>query len=140
MSEYPWNEKNNTFTWLGSLYNPLYIFPVNAKSLFLRIYFPSFWVSVTIAFLPSSALYKKYGLVNSFLDWEKSRLSHLFQPNLLLLANTPSQLIDWSYTEEILMQYYTITEEYTDECTENQAFKSFALTCGTDTWSMLVIP
>ena len=23
MSEYPWNEKNNTFTWLSSLYNPL---------------------------------------------------------------------------------------------------------------------
>ena len=22
MSEYPWNEKNNTFTWLSSLYNP----------------------------------------------------------------------------------------------------------------------
>ena len=22
MSEYPWNEKNNTFTWLISLYNP----------------------------------------------------------------------------------------------------------------------
>ena len=21
MSEYPWNEKNNTFTWLSSLYN-----------------------------------------------------------------------------------------------------------------------
>ena len=22
MSEYPWNEKNNTFTWLSSFYNP----------------------------------------------------------------------------------------------------------------------
>ena len=22
MSEYPWNKKNNTFTWLSSLYNP----------------------------------------------------------------------------------------------------------------------
>ena len=22
MLEYPWNEKNNTFTWLSSLYNP----------------------------------------------------------------------------------------------------------------------
>ena len=22
MSEYPWNEKSNTFTWLSSLYNP----------------------------------------------------------------------------------------------------------------------
>ena len=22
MSEYPWNDKNNTFTWLSSLYNP----------------------------------------------------------------------------------------------------------------------
>ena len=22
MSEYPWNEKNNTFTWISSLYNP----------------------------------------------------------------------------------------------------------------------
>ena len=22
MSEYPWREKNNTFTWLSSLYNP----------------------------------------------------------------------------------------------------------------------
>ena len=22
MSEYPWNEKNNTLTWLSSLYNP----------------------------------------------------------------------------------------------------------------------
>ena len=22
MFEYPWNEKNNTFTWLSSLYNP----------------------------------------------------------------------------------------------------------------------
>ena len=22
MSEYPWNEKNNTITWLNSLYNP----------------------------------------------------------------------------------------------------------------------
>ena len=22
MSEYPWKEKNNTFTWLSSLYNP----------------------------------------------------------------------------------------------------------------------
>ena len=22
MSEYPWNEKNNIFTWLSSLYNP----------------------------------------------------------------------------------------------------------------------
>ena len=22
MSEYPWNEKNNTFTWLSPLYNP----------------------------------------------------------------------------------------------------------------------
>ena len=22
MSEYPWNEKNTTFTWLSSLYNP----------------------------------------------------------------------------------------------------------------------
>ena len=22
MSEYPWNEKNHTFTWLSSLYNP----------------------------------------------------------------------------------------------------------------------
>ena len=25
MSEYPWNEKNNTFTWLSSLYNPFNI-------------------------------------------------------------------------------------------------------------------
>ena len=22
MSEYPWNQKNNTFTWLSSFYNP----------------------------------------------------------------------------------------------------------------------
>ena len=22
MSQYPWNEKNNTFTWLSSFYNP----------------------------------------------------------------------------------------------------------------------
>ena len=22
MSQYPWNKKNNTFTWLSSLYNP----------------------------------------------------------------------------------------------------------------------
>ena len=22
MSEYPWNKRNNTFTWLSSLYNP----------------------------------------------------------------------------------------------------------------------
>ena len=29
MSEYPWKEKNNTFTWLNSLYNP-----VNGKHLF----------------------------------------------------------------------------------------------------------
>ena len=26
MSEYPWNEKNNTFTWSSSLYNPFNIF------------------------------------------------------------------------------------------------------------------
>ena len=25
MSEYPWNKKNNTFTWLSSLYNPFKI-------------------------------------------------------------------------------------------------------------------
>ena len=24
MSEYPWNKKNNTFTWLSSLYNPFH--------------------------------------------------------------------------------------------------------------------
>ena len=26
MSEYLWNEKNNTFTWLSSLYNPFNTF------------------------------------------------------------------------------------------------------------------
>ena len=26
MSKYPWNEKNNTFTWLSSLYDPFKVF------------------------------------------------------------------------------------------------------------------
>ena len=28
MSEYPWNEKNNTFTWLNSLHNPFKDFAI----------------------------------------------------------------------------------------------------------------
>ena len=33
MSEYPWDEKNNTFTWLSSLYSP---FKLSEKVYFLQ--------------------------------------------------------------------------------------------------------
>ena len=33
MSEYPWDEKNNTFTWLSSLYSP---FRLSEKVHFLQ--------------------------------------------------------------------------------------------------------
>ena len=32
MSEYPWNEKNNTFTYLSSLYNPFKKYKLKFKS------------------------------------------------------------------------------------------------------------
>ena len=39
MSEYPWNEKNNTFTWLGSYYNPFNLLPVRFFSLVFVLQF-----------------------------------------------------------------------------------------------------
>ena len=33
MSDSPWNEKNNTFTWLSSLYNP---FKLKVAAIFLK--------------------------------------------------------------------------------------------------------
>ena len=43
MSEYPWNEKNNTFTWLSSLYNPIkcifhFIFPARCRVIVMKLY------------------------------------------------------------------------------------------------------
>ena len=34
MSEYPWNEKNNTFIWLSSLYNPFKSFTFDQNKMF----------------------------------------------------------------------------------------------------------
>ena len=34
MSEYPWNEKNNIFTWLSSLYNPFKAFNYFCEKVF----------------------------------------------------------------------------------------------------------
>ena len=48
MSEYPWNEKNNTFTWLSSLYNPFkYV-----RKIFLTTLLSLWYAHVRLAITP----------------------------------------------------------------------------------------
>ena len=58
MLEYPWNEKNNTFTWLSSLYNPFKSSPISCSFLFMQ---------ASASVLDSAPSFFEYYLLKSFI-------------------------------------------------------------------------
>ena len=68
MSEYPWNKKNNTFTWLSSLYNPFNVIRTHKAAMafhtrlikkFIRslLKFPATWSSSKLKYYKTRIYY-----------------------------------------------------------------------------------
>ena len=48
-------------------------------------------------------------------------------------------VVNWSYIDEIPMQFYTSMDLYSNECADNQDYKLFLITGGIVTWNISAI-
>ena len=71
MSEYPWNEKNNTFTWLSSLYNPFNLKFQNCSECSKK----TFWKVL-------------YGLYEIYRETTKNYIKNILNQNCLKFKST----------------------------------------------------
>ena len=101
MSEYPWNEKNNTFTWLSSLYNLFKLCQLFFKSNFILAWRKQIFSCITfpqksrIQFLPLILDLRQF-VFPSFWWWSLHSLS---------FAKTTLAFLNFTVLSQQVLQY-----------------------------------